>query len=54
MFAPLKQILGDLHNFFRFAHVYYKSLGINFLLGVRSDSTPINSQNFLTESIGPH
>jgi hypothetical protein len=32
LFGPLKQIISDLHNFFRIAHWYNKSWGTNSLL----------------------
>jgi hypothetical protein len=54
LFGPLKQILLDLNKFCRFAYSYNNPWGTNYLLGVRSDSIQINSQNLLTESIDPH
>jgi hypothetical protein len=53
-FEPLEQILSNLHNFCIFAQLYNKSWGANSHLGVRSNLTPINSKNLLTETIGPH
>jgi hypothetical protein len=54
LFGPLKQILADLHNFCRFAHMQKNLCRSNSLLRARFSSTTINSQNFLTETIGPH
>jgi hypothetical protein len=54
LFGPLKQIFADLHNFCRFAHMQKNLCGSNYLLKARFGSTPMNSKNFLTESIGPH
>jgi hypothetical protein len=50
----LEEILTDLRNLFIFAHLYNKSLETNSLLGVWSNSIPINSQNLLTWLIDPH
>jgi hypothetical protein len=49
LFGPLKQILLDIDKFCRFAHLWNMSWGTNSLLGARSNSNLINSQNFLTE-----
>jgi hypothetical protein len=54
LFGPFKQILIDLNNFCIFAHLYNKSSGTISLLGVWSNSIPINSQNLLTQPISPH
>jgi hypothetical protein len=54
LLEPLKQILSDLHIFCTFSHLYNKSWETISLLGERSNSTPIISQNLLIEVISPH
>jgi hypothetical protein len=50
----LEKKLFDLYNFCSFVQLYNKSWEINSLLRARSNSTPINSGNLLTEYIDPH
>jgi hypothetical protein len=54
LFGPFKQIIPDLNNFCRFVHLYNKSCGTISIFVVWSNLIPINSQNLLTEPIGPH